>query len=72
MDKERPRLVDTKLARQPLPSIFPSPGDRIRVPAPIGGWIRTFAGETRMDEAGKWVTKCVGCGDVPAGQVRKV
>ena len=69
MDEGRPIGVD-KMIRPPLPDLFPPAGARVRVPAPGGGFIRTFAGPARQAEDGNWTIRCVGVGDVPAGQVR--
>ena len=58
------------MSQLPFPDLFPPAGARVRVPAPGGGFIRTFAGPARQDEDGNWFIKCVGCGWVPAGQVK--
>lgn len=58
------------MIRLTLP-IFPTPGSRVLVPSPGGGYVKTFAGETKEID-GKLVIHCAGCGDVPAGRVRTI
>lgn len=52
--------------------IFPPTGSRVRVPAPVGGYVVTWTmGEART-VGGDIVIRCAGEGDVNAAKVRKV
>ena len=52
--------------------IFPSPGSRVRVPAPGGGYNVTWTmGEART-VGGEIVIRCAGEGDVQVQEVREI
>ena len=69
-------------ARQPLPGLMPSRGERVRV---VMGMVQLdadmtmertalafVAGEPVQSDAGDWLVPVVGHGNVPAGMVKRI
>lgn len=66
MDEGLPRIVDAQLT---LP-IFPTPGSRVRIPAPVGGYHVTWTMTEAREVDGVLKIRCAGAGWVPAAKVR--
>ena len=59
------------MQRVALP-IFPAPGSRVRIPAPVGGYHVTWTMTEAREVDGRLCIKCGGWGGGNAAKVRKI